>query len=144
MPEKGEKRRRGNRNLEHGGSFSRRAASYWLPPLRRISGNEQPEIFSYVFSSSRFPPRGANHGHYSNPQLDALLDNAAETSDMNRRRADYVEAQQILARDLPAINLWYQNTVVVHNRRLAHIAPTPSGSFVFLGTAKLNTAAARK
>ncbi len=51
-----------------------------------------------------------------------------------RRRADYVEAQQILARDLPAFNLWYKDTVVVHNRRLTHVTPTPSGSFTFLET----------
>ncbi len=47
------------------------------------------------------------------------------------------EAQQILARDLPAINLWYRDTVVVHNRRLTNIVPTPSGSFTFLESARL-------
>jgi peptide/nickel transport system substrate-binding protein len=56
---------------------------------------------------------------------------------MNRRRADYVEAQQILARDLPAINLWYLDTLVVHNRRLTHVIPSPSGSYTFLETAEL-------
>lgn len=104
---------------------------YW------IGGNEQPDIFSYVFSSSRIPPRGANRGHYMNPQLDALLDDASQSPDMNRRRADYVQAQQILARDLPSLNLWYIDTLVVHNRRLTHIAPSPSGSYTFLETAEL-------
>jgi len=51
--------------------------------------------------------------------------------------ADYAEAQQILARDVPAINLWYRNTVVVHNKRLTHVMPSPSGSYVFLETAEL-------
>lgn len=63
---------------------------------------------------------------------------------MNRRSADYVEAQQILARDLPAINLWRQNAVVVHSRRLTHVTPTPSDSFAFLETAEINSAAAKK
>ena len=54
-----------------------------------------------------------------------------------RRRTDYVEAQQILAHDLPAINLWYRDTVIVHNRRLTNVVPTPSGSYVFLETAEL-------
>jgi peptide/nickel transport system substrate-binding protein len=53
------------------------------------------------------------------------------------RRADYIQAQQILARDLPALNLWYRDTVVVHNRRLANLLPTPSGSYTFLETAEL-------
>jgi len=104
---------------------------YW------IGGNEQPDIFSLVFSSARFPPNGANRGRYANPQLDALLDDANQSQDMARRRTDYVEAQQILARDLPAINLWYLDTLVVHNRRLTNVVPSPSGSYTFLETAGL-------
>jgi peptide/nickel transport system substrate-binding protein len=104
---------------------------YW------IGGNEQPDIFGYVFSSQRFPPNGANRGRYSNPQFDALIDDGAESSDPARRRADYVAAQQILARDLPAVNLWYLDTLVVHNRRLIKVVPSPSGSFTFLENAEL-------
>ncbi|MFP5277691.1 MAG: ABC transporter substrate-binding protein [Acidobacteriota bacterium] len=111
--------------------------AFQMYSLRWIGGNEEPDIFSYVFSTSRFPPKGGNRGHYSNARLDALLDDAAATSDMDRRRADYVEAQKILARDLPAINLWYQDTVIVHNRRVTDITPGPSGSFTFLDTARL-------
>ncbi len=102
-----------------------------------IGGNEQPDIFSYVFSAARFPPKGANRGYYANPQLDGLLDDAAETSDMDRRRTDYVEVQQILARDLPSINLWYLDTVMVHSRRLTNVTPSPSGRYTFLETAEL-------
>jgi peptide/nickel transport system substrate-binding protein len=106
---------------------------YW------IGGNEEPDIFSYVFSSARFPPKGANRGRYSNPHLDALLDDASQTPDQARRRADYVEAQQILARDLPAFNLWYIDTLVVHNRRLTNVVPSPSGKYTFLETAELKS-----
>jgi peptide/nickel transport system substrate-binding protein len=103
----------------------------------RWVGIEQPDIFSYAFSTARFSPKGANRSHYSNARLDALLDDAAQSEDTARRRADYAEAQQILARDLPAINLWYRDTVVVHNRRLMHVVPSPSGSYTFLETAEL-------
>jgi peptide/nickel transport system substrate-binding protein len=48
-----------------------------------------------------------------------------------------VEAQQILARDLPALNLWYRDTIVVHNKRLTHVVAAPSGSYTFLETAEL-------
>ena len=109
--------------------------AFQMYSLRWIGGNEQPDIFSYAFSTARFSPKGANRGHYSNPTLDALLDDAAKNPDQSRRRADYVEAQQILAADLPAINLWYRDTVIVHNKRLTHIVPTPSGSYSFLETA---------
>lgn len=111
--------------------------SFQMYSLRWVGGNEQPDIFSYVFATRNFSPKGANRGHYSNAKLDALLDDAEMSSDEAKRRADYVEAQQILARDLPAFNLWYLDTVVVHNRRLTNVIPTPSGSYTFLETAEL-------
>jgi len=111
--------------------------AFQMYSLQWIGGNEQPDIFAYAFSSARFPPKGANRGHYANARLDALLDDAAQSQDTARRRADYAEAQQILARDLPAINLWYRDTVLVHNRRLTRVTPSPSGSYTFLETAEL-------
>ncbi|HWT65615.1 MAG TPA: ABC transporter substrate-binding protein [Terracidiphilus sp.] len=111
--------------------------AFQMYSLRWIGGNEQPDIFSYAFSTARFSPKGANRGHYSNPRVDLLLDDAAASTDPARRRADYVEVQQILAADLPAINLWYKDSVVVHNRRLTNFTPSPSGSFTFLETARL-------
>ena len=110
--------------------------AFQMYSLRWIGGNEQPDIFSFAFATANFSPKGANRGHYSNARLDALLSDAQESGDPARRRADYVEAQQILARELPAINLWYRDTVVVHNRRLENVHPAPSGSFAFLETAE--------
>jgi peptide/nickel transport system substrate-binding protein len=115
-----------------------RSGAFQMYSLRWIGGNEQPDIFSYVFSSASFSPKGANRSHYSNPQLDNLLDDASVCPDQARRKSDYTEAQQILSRDLPAINLWYRDTVVVHNRRLTGVTPAPSGSYTFLETAGLN------
>jgi peptide/nickel transport system substrate-binding protein len=103
----------------------------------RWVGIEQPDIFSFAFSTASFSPKGVNRSHYSNPRLDALLSDASEGQDTARRRGEYVEAQQILARDLPAINLWHRDTVVVHNRRLTHVTPSRSGSYTFLETAEL-------
>ena len=114
-----------------------RNGAFQMYSLRWIGGNEQPDIFTYVFSTASFSPKGANRGHYSNPRLDALLADATQSQDTARRRADYVEAQQILATDLPAINLWYRDTVVIHNRRLTQIVPSPSGNYLFLETADL-------
>jgi peptide/nickel transport system substrate-binding protein len=109
--------------------------AFQIYSLRWIGGNEQPDIFSYAFSTSRIPPKGMNRGRYSNPELDRLLDEAWQSSDQDQRRANYAQAQQILAHDLPSINLWYRDTVVVHNRRLTNVQPTPSGSFAFLESA---------
>lgn len=114
-----------------------RSGAFQMYSLRWIGGNEQPDIFSYVFSTANLSPKGANRSHYSNPRLDSLLDDAGLSPDPDRRRMDYVEAQQILARDLPSINLWYRDTIVVHNRRLGSVVVTPSGSYSFLETAEL-------
>ena len=111
--------------------------AFQLAPSRWIGGNEQPDIFHYAYSQASFPPRGGNRGYYSNPQLDALLDDAATSAEEATRRADYVKVQQILAHDLPSINLWYLDTVVVHTKRLGNIHTTPSGNFDFLRDATL-------
>jgi len=114
-----------------------RRGAFQIYSLRWIGGNEQPDIFSYAFGTASFSPAGANRGHYSNAKLDSLLDDASASPDPQIRRTDYVQAQQILARDLPAINLWYRDTTVVHHRRLTNVNPTASGSFAFLETASL-------
>ena len=102
------------------------------------ASNLDPDIFRNVYSSTAMPPKGANRGHYANPELDRILAAAAATSDLNQRRALYVHAQQILARDLPSIPMWYPDTVAVHSTRLQGVTPDPSGSFDFLRTARLD------
>lgn len=112
--------------------------AFQLYSLRWIGGNEQPDIFNFAYASQSIPPKGANRGHYVNPQLDALLADAAASPDQEKRKDDYAAAQRILAHDLPAINLWYRDSILVHNRRLTNVHPTPSGSFSFLEQARLN------
>lgn len=105
--------------------------------LRWIGSNEDPDIFRYTYATESFPPKGANRGRYSNPQVDALLKAASTEIDPAARRRAYIEVQQILARDLPTIPLWYPDNVVVHSTRLSGVTLNPGGSFDFLRTAKL-------
>jgi peptide/nickel transport system substrate-binding protein len=100
--------------------------------LRWIGSNEDPDIFRYAYGSDRFPPKGGNRGHYSNPRVDALLAAAAATTDETVRRADYLQVEEILAEDLPSIPLWYPNNEVVHTTRVEGIVPRVDGSFGFL------------
>ncbi len=80
-----------------------------------------------------FRRRVGNRGRYSNARVDALLTEAAASSDRGeRRRADYVEVQKILAEDLPGIPLWYPNNEVMHTRRVEGVVPRGAGSFDFL------------
>ncbi len=105
--------------------------------LRWIGSNEDPDIFHYAYATEMFPPRGANRGRYSNPTVDALLRAASLATSDAERRQDYIQIQQILARNLPTLPLWYPDNVVVHSKRLVHLTLDPGGSFDFLRTAKL-------
>ncbi|HUZ04466.1 MAG TPA: ABC transporter substrate-binding protein, partial [Acidobacteriaceae bacterium] len=105
---------------------------FGLYSLRWIGGNEDPDIFHYAFASASVPPHGANRGYYSNAEVDALLAQAQQQITIPERRAAYAQVQQILSRDLPVIPLWYLDSVIVYNRRLTSVTPSPSGTFDFL------------
>jgi len=105
--------------------------------LRWIGGNQDPDIFEYVFASSRVPPKGANRSFYMNPRVDALIDQARQETDQAKRKTIYAEVQQILSRDLPYINLWYFDNVLVHSTRVSNLRLIPSGNYDFLKTAEL-------
>jgi peptide/nickel transport system substrate-binding protein len=111
--------------------------SFQLYPLRWIGGNEDPDIFYYAFHSSSFPPKHANRGHYVNSEVDRLIDAGRNTVDQEKRKQIYAQVQQILARDLPYINLWYLDNVVVHSRRVRNIRVSPPGNYDFVTRAEL-------
>lgn len=111
--------------------------AFQMAPSRWIGGNESPDIFEYAYSTARFPPHGGNRGYYSNPEVDALLARAASATKQAERAAYYRQVQKLLAHDMPTLDLWYLDTVVVHDRRLGHLRLSPSGNFDFLRTATL-------
>jgi peptide/nickel transport system substrate-binding protein len=111
--------------------------SFQLYTLRWIGANNDPDMFSYVFSSKRMPPLGANRGHYRNSELDALIDQQRVEMDREKRKALLSRIQKIVAEDEPYINLWYIDNVCVHRTRVTGIVISPSGDYDFLKTAKL-------
>ena len=46
--------------------------------------------------------------------------------------------QQLLAEDLPYIDLWYLDNVVVHSRRTSNFTISPPGNYDFLTTVELH------
>ncbi len=105
--------------------------------LRWVGGNEDPDIFGFVFDSTKTPPKGANRGYYSNPKVDALIAQGLAETDQAKRQKIYADLQKIVAEDLPYINLWFADNVLVHSKRLADVEVSPSGNYNFLKTAKL-------
>jgi peptide/nickel transport system substrate-binding protein len=113
------------------------SGAFQLYSLRWIGGNEDPDIFDTVFHSRNFPPAGRNRSFYSNLRVDSLIDQARRETDQNVRKRLYAELQEILAQDVPSINLWYFDNVLVHSRRVRNVTLNPSGNYDFLKTAEI-------
>ena len=110
--------------------------------LKWVGSNEDPDIFRYMYSSASFPPKGANRGHYVNAEVDALLAKAAQETGpaaevLARRRAEYIEVEEILAEEMPSVPLWYPDSEVVHTTRLEGVRAREDGSFDFLRDARV-------
>jgi len=111
--------------------------AYQVHSLRWIGGNQDPDIFENLFATASFAPKRANRTFYSNPRMDELIGEGRSTLDQQKRKAIYDQIQQILAEDLPYINLWYLDNVLVHTNRVHGIELGPAGSYDFLRTAQL-------
>ncbi|HXP47318.1 MAG TPA: ABC transporter substrate-binding protein [Terriglobales bacterium] len=111
--------------------------AFQLFSLRWVGGNEDPDIFEHVFSSKSFPPKRGNRGYYSNPRVDELIDDARSTVDRERRKRDYDEIQRIVAEELPYVNLWYFDNVLVHSGRVRSVEVGSAGNYDFLKRAEL-------
>jgi peptide/nickel transport system substrate-binding protein len=112
--------------------------AFQLYSLRWVGySNQDPDILEDAFHSASFPPKRANRGRYSNPEVDHLLEQGRRTVDQQKRQQIYAEVQRILARDLPYINLWYMDNIMVHSTRVQNLQLGPSADYNFLTTASL-------
>ncbi len=59
-----------------------------------------------------------NSSRYSNPKLDTLLAEGAREADATKRSAMYKEIQEILAEDMPVVNLFEMKFLTVFNSKL--------------------------
>lgn len=66
---------------------------------------------------------GSNTGQYSNPEVDALLDEGARTFDPEARMAIYREVQEIVRSDLPFLPLFSYTQVYGRKARLDGFVP---------------------
>ena len=115
------------------------SGAFELYSLRWIGGNEDPDIFDAAFHSRNLPPAGRNRSFYLSTRIDNLIDQASRETDQNIRKQLYGEVQEILAQDVPSINLWYFDNVLVHTRRVRDVTLNPSGNYDFLKTAEISS-----
>jgi peptide/nickel transport system substrate-binding protein len=113
-----------------------RAARYDATVLT-MSDLSDPWGLGWMFSTSSMPtaenPRaGGNRWRYSNARLDEVLEGGRRALTIETRRPYYVEAQQILARELPVVPLWHADLVFASGRRVSNVRPRGDGLWDFL------------
>ena len=91
-----------------------------------------PDMLRRVFHSKQVPPEGFNRGHFSDPRVDALLDEAASSTDEVRRLELFQQVQRLLAVELPYISLWNKTNFIVAQRALAGVRVSTLGDLTFL------------
>ena len=91
-----------------------------------------PDILRRVFHSNQAPPAGFNRGHFSDPRVDALLDEASASTDEARRLELFQQVQRLLAVEVPYISLWNKTNFAVAQRSLAGVHLSPLGDLMFL------------
>lgn len=105
-------------NLENSLFFqrlNRGLVQMWLAPW---VGFKDPDHLRFIFASSMVPPYGANRGYYMNQQLDELLEQGRFEVDQIKRKKIYVQAQDIIADDMPYLFLWHGTNAAVVSKRV--------------------------
>lgn len=70
---------------------------------------------------------GDNNSFYSNPDFDALIDEAGSIADQDERVAKYVEADKQLSEDFPVIPLFYYRHTYIASARVNNLFLDPRG-----------------
>lgn len=100
-----------------------------------VGGNQDPIFYHDLFATSEIPTEtraARNRGRYSNPELDKILDDAANTYDHAKAAPLYARAQDIVSRDVPVFPLWYQANMVVAKKTVGNIKIDASGDWGFV------------
>jgi peptide/nickel transport system substrate-binding protein len=95
-------------------------------------GITDPDMLRRVFHSAQVPPVGFNRGHFSNPDIDALIDRATRSTDDAERRALYADVQRRIAEAVAYISLWHKTNVVIARPDVSGVEVFPNADFIFL------------
>mgnify|MGYP003733778949 CR=1 FL=1 len=96
----------------------------------RWVGVTEPDMFYWIFHSSKFPPAGPNRGLYVNTTIDDLTTKGRVMLDPDKRKTIYSVIQKIAAEELPYISLWHRNNISIVHKRVAGYVQHPQGGFL--------------
>ena len=86
-----------------------------------------------LFHSDNIGPDG-NRSFYSNPELDSILDEARQSTEESEREQLYMDAQQILVDDAPAIFIRHGENLNAHGNHVEGFEGDAYNIFDFRGT----------
>jgi glutathione transport system substrate-binding protein len=89
-----------------------------------------------LYHTASWSPTDANAGFYSNPTLDAILDEASSIGDEARRKELYLEAQNIINADAPHVLLYKPTDLYASRAGIDGIWVRPGGLMVAKGVTK--------
>ena len=96
------------------------------------SASYDPEVTCRsLFHTDSGGPTG-NRAWYSNPELDALIDEAASILDWEEREPMYKEIQRMGMEDAVFIPIFAKDTVVAMNKNLKGIKVSPTDSHIYV------------
>ena len=81
---------------------------YWGPLYADVCHYLNP------FLTSSFPPTGNNFNKYSNPEFDMLV-MKAKSLPADKRKENFLKAEDIILNDMPFLLLYFKNTIRVSN-----------------------------
>jgi peptide/nickel transport system substrate-binding protein len=87
---------------------------WWIMP-------EDPDFFNYAHSSAA--ERGFNLPMYSNREADALMEAGRKATNLAERERVYKRLQELMAEDLPYLQLWWPNEIRAWHTRLKGVPP---------------------
>ncbi|HXM17423.1 MAG TPA: peptide ABC transporter substrate-binding protein [Candidatus Tumulicola sp.] len=78
-----------------------------------------------LWGCAYWPPHGGNTNFYCNRRVDAYLADAQHVFDQAARRRDYEAAWRIMLQEVPAVIIYWDNSVVAANSDLRGYKPSP-------------------
>lgn len=100
-----------------------------------VGGNQDPLFFKDLFSTSGIPGNYVaccNRGRFSDAKVDLTIEQARSTDDVLKKRELYRTAWDLISEKVPMMPLYHPAIVVVANKRIGNINPSPTGDWRFI------------
>ncbi len=78
------------------------------------------------FTCGAIPPNGQNYSRYCNPAMDAAQNAGLSSLDEAVRKRAYARSQELLARDVPIVFVFWPKNIDAYDARLRGFAPNPT------------------